>query len=445
MREYASLFREYALFASLDDKHKINVGEPSCPVAAAERGWQVLMHSLTSFQVGDHDFSRSSITPSVSFLVDIPSSITGSWYDGQVYVLFKDSVFEPSSSSCHAAELGSIPFDKVGESPILFLYTDGGPDHRLTYASVKLSLIALYRMLDLDYMCATRTAPHNSYRNPVERIMAVLNLGLQSVGLARSRQDDEEEAELLKCNSMAQLRESAKKNPSLKESQLDSVAPVKVTLSGVTVRLELKKKKFIVSTPASEHEICDVWSHLKEIDPAFDLGPTDKIKRVSLPPGIQAFLKHCCYERHYSFEIRKCGDMNCKLCKPPRLPPEIFKKLHSLPNPMPGDDGHYKPFGEVFGKETSEEHRPSLNKITSKRLPFYPSVQHVLNCNTMLMCDECGMWRLVYSTRKLKPGKIRRLKQSFDDVSFSCGADLQEADLPAQFKGLVYVKKNALQ
>ena len=231
---------------------------------------------------------------------------------------------------------------------------------------------------------------------------------------------------------MAQLREHAKKKPSLKESHLDSVAPVKITLSDVTVRLEVKKKKFIVNTPASEHEISDVWSHLKEIDPAFDLGPTDKIKRVNLPPGIQAFLKHCCYERHYSFEIRKCGDVNCKLCKPPRLPPEIFKKLHSLPN---------KPFGEVFGKETSEEHRPSLNKITSKRLPFYPSIQHVLNCNTMLMCDECGMWRLVYSTRKLKPGEIRRLKQSFDDVSFSCGADLQEADIPAQFKGLVYVKK----
>ena len=52
----------------------------------------------------------------------------------------------------------------------------------------------------------------------------------------------------------------------------------------------------------------------------------------------------------------------------------------------------------------------SLNKIISKQLPFYPSVQHVLNCNTMLMCDECGMG---YST---KPGEIRRLKQSFGDV-----------------------------
>ena len=69
---------------------------------------------------------------------------------------------------------------------------------------------------------------------------------------------------------------------------------------------------------------------------------------------------------------------------------------------MPGQDGHYKRFEEVFGTSTVEEHRPSLQKITKKRLPFYPSVQHVRNCNTMLMCDECGMWRLVYATRKLK-------------------------------------------
>ena len=50
--------------------------------------------------------------------------------------------------------------------------------------SLRSEMPQYHRMLDLDYMCATRTAPHNSYRNPVERVMAVLNLGLQSVGLA---------------------------------------------------------------------------------------------------------------------------------------------------------------------------------------------------------------------------------------------------------------------
>lgn len=38
--------------------------------------------------------------------------------------------------------------------PMLCVYTDGGPDHRVTYVSVKLSLIALYLKLDLDYLLA---------------------------------------------------------------------------------------------------------------------------------------------------------------------------------------------------------------------------------------------------------------------------------------------------
>ena len=49
---------------------------------------------------------------------------------------------------------------------MLYLYTDGGPDHRLTYASVQLALIALFQNLNLDILVAGRTAPHNSWRTP---------------------------------------------------------------------------------------------------------------------------------------------------------------------------------------------------------------------------------------------------------------------------------------
>ena len=40
------------------------------------------------------NFTKMSITPSVSFVVDIPGNIDESWYDGLVHVLFKDSPFE---------------------------------------------------------------------------------------------------------------------------------------------------------------------------------------------------------------------------------------------------------------------------------------------------------------------------------------------------------------
>ena len=58
----------------------------------------------------------------------------------------------------------------------------------------------------------------------------------------------------------------------------------------------------------------------------------------------------------------------------------------------------------------------------------------------MLMCDECGMWRLVYAMKKLKAIEIRKLCMALDDLSFSCGASLQEAEIPSQLKNLVYVK-----
>ena len=57
--------------------------------------------------------------------------------------------------------------------------------------SVKLSLIALFRWLNLDMPVALRTAPSNSWANPVERIMSIINIGLQGVGLMRQKMSDD--------------------------------------------------------------------------------------------------------------------------------------------------------------------------------------------------------------------------------------------------------------
>jgi len=87
-------------------------------------------------------------------------------------------------------------------NPILCLYTDGGPDHCTNFLSVQVALIGLFRLLDLDLLVAARTAPHSSYRNPVERIMSLLNLGLQSVGVMRQQMPEEMEKAVSNANSM---------------------------------------------------------------------------------------------------------------------------------------------------------------------------------------------------------------------------------------------------
>jgi hypothetical protein len=66
--------------------------------------------------------------------------------------------------------------DGVSDRPILVLVTDGGPDHRLTYASVKVALLSMFISFDLDMLI---TCPYQSWTNLAERVMSTLNLALQ--------------------------------------------------------------------------------------------------------------------------------------------------------------------------------------------------------------------------------------------------------------------------
>ena len=74
------------------------MGEPQYPVAAAERGRRIIVSNHERMVVGDHDFTKFSVIPSVIFEVDMPDTISGNWYSGQVYIGIKDATFEPS---CH--------------------------------------------------------------------------------------------------------------------------------------------------------------------------------------------------------------------------------------------------------------------------------------------------------------------------------------------------------
>lgn len=147
----------------------------------------------------DHDFTRFSLIPSVTLLIDVPDKIDGSWYEGEVHVGFKDTVFEPSSCLWHLCELhDDVLLTRMGNKSVLFVYSDGGPDHRINFVS----LIASFLNLNLDLLIAARTAPHQSWRNPVERIMSILNLRFQSIGLMRSEMTDAAERALRNCKSI---------------------------------------------------------------------------------------------------------------------------------------------------------------------------------------------------------------------------------------------------
>lgn len=55
----------------------------------------------------------------------------------------------------------------------------------------------------------------------------------------------------------------------------------------------------------------------------------------------------------------------------------------------------------------------------------------------MLECEHCGSWRHLYCEQKLtKEGE--NLEQALMDVSFTCGAPLQDLELPGRLAN-VYV------
>lgn len=92
-------------------------------------------------------------------------------------------------------------------SLIIRLCTDGGPEHRTTFLSVKIAVIALQKALNADMIVALRIAPGHSYRNPPERVNCILNIGLYGIGVMRKRLSDKPKfkRKLSQCSNIDEI------------------------------------------------------------------------------------------------------------------------------------------------------------------------------------------------------------------------------------------------
>jgi hypothetical protein len=125
-------------------------------------------------------------------------------------MFLKDSIFETSSPTRHTAEVTRLLKKVFPNTAAVVVYTDRGPDHNCKHTSVRLGLLALFLELNLDNMVVMRTAPTQSWCNPEERVMSVLNLGLQRVALAREEMIEETCEKLSKkCNGISAVRKVA--------------------------------------------------------------------------------------------------------------------------------------------------------------------------------------------------------------------------------------------
>ncbi|CAL4071120.1 unnamed protein product, partial [Meganyctiphanes norvegica] len=139
--------------------------------------------------------------------------------------------------------------------------------------------------------------------NPAERIMSILNIGLQNYALERVKGDADVENDIKKCNSMASIRQLAEKKEDLREKWPGLIQPVQNTLSERFSRLALKDKPFKSLDPVSDESIEDLKIILSQRFSTLNL---EKLQKVSTSKcsEYQNWLERHCRSRQYSFQIR---------------------------------------------------------------------------------------------------------------------------------------------
>ena len=111
-----------------------------------------------------------------------------------------------------------------------------------------------------------RTAPAQSWTNPAERIMSILNLGLQGVALLRDQMSSEMEDLFSKKNTLEEIRIASKNNPQLESELRNSIKSIHQLLNGRTERLVLDKKNFICKNPADNEEITSFFEVISKFN-----------------------------------------------------------------------------------------------------------------------------------------------------------------------------------
>ncbi|KAI8487989.1 hypothetical protein Bbelb_344370 [Branchiostoma belcheri] len=92
------------------------------------------------------------------------------------------------------------------------------------------------------------------FRNPVERMMSVINLGLQAIGVMRKKMTPDMERLFHSVNTMKEARAVAEKRPGLKQAIVESTEQVRGMINTLLQRLSLKKEAFSCVEPATDLE-----------------------------------------------------------------------------------------------------------------------------------------------------------------------------------------------
>ncbi|MES9904556.1 MAG: hypothetical protein ABW168_18000, partial [Sedimenticola sp.] len=427
-----------------DDKAKVPIGEPDVALSTGVRGKMTITPSTSTLVAADHDMHhKGCLTPSVYFRCTVPESVDKSFYKGHVTTIINDSVLQSSNPMRHAASVIKLVKGIEDKPTVILKFTDGGTDHRNNLEHVKCASICMFKELDLDMYIAARCAPGHSWTNPAERVMSILNVGLQNCALSRTKGSEETEAQLKKCGSMDAIRKATAIKPELKEEWEMSVAPVRKVIEERFRRLSLKDEPIQVIDPLGEEEIDILKGNLNHLFPSMDTNKLVKSATSKVESYMQWQENHC-RQRHYCFQIKKCSNPDC--CSPPT------QTWNWLPDPVLDEGGEkYKSFDALYGLDTTEHDRPTLQKVkeptkTGKRnkatkqpvtSPANPvgivlqdpelingdaSVYTAQNARFTAKCSECSKHRLIYSKLKLDLRYRVQIELLLLEYDYTCGS-----------------------
>ncbi|XP_041378644.1 uncharacterized protein LOC121390784 [Gigantopelta aegis] len=437
LKERAIKLKNNCTLMFCDDKAKVPYGEPGSSVSTGVRGKVSIVPTSTTLVALDHDMTKASLTPSVVLDCNIPESIDKSFVQGRVTTVINDSIFQTASPFRHAIVLAKVMKQKKDIPPVLLKFTDGGTDQRKTLESVKCASIYLFKNLNLDMLLLGRCAPGHRYVNPAERVMSILNIGLQNVSLEQAKSSDEVEALLKKCNSVADIRTMATKNPHIKPAWLELVQPLQSLIQNRFLRLKLKEEPIGVLNPVTDEELEEFKHGLSELFPDLQL---DKLQKVhtSKVESYNNWMDNHCRIRHYTFQIRKCHDQG--RCSAPRL---SWEQLEWLPDPVLDETGnHYKTYHDVQHIDTTESDRPSISckkpavkraceQISDSETEVDPMIPEpdphlctIQNARALAVCVECRKPRMVYAHLKLSERQTISVALSISEFDYTCGAPI---------------------
>ena len=212
-----------------------------------------------------------------------------------------------------AAELGELMIEQFETiPPYLYVYSDGGPERKTDNLSVQKSYIALFLLHNFEEILIARTAANLSYRNPVERVHAIANLGLQSVGLMRKAMPQNMENVIRNSNSNDEIRKLCSKNSDLEIELKKSLDQPKRPIDDVFKELSQKGKKIEIFQSVTQDKI-DTCNNilLNNFDENILMLSLRAHFTKSKYPKLHEFYTKHCVSRTYYFHVFKCSELDC--------------------------------------------------------------------------------------------------------------------------------------